>query len=48
LGEPKELVKKAFECSGLPEGIRAERMTLNDFAVLSDEIVRLKNGLKLQ
>ena len=48
LGEPKELVKKAFECSGLPEGIRAERMTLNDFAVLTDEIAGLKNALKQQ
>ncbi|MBP0986534.1 MAG: 16S rRNA (adenine(1518)-N(6)/adenine(1519)-N(6))-dimethyltransferase, partial [Oscillospiraceae bacterium] len=44
LGEPKDLVRKAFEDAGLPESIRAERMTLEDFADLTEAILVLKAG----
>jgi 16S rRNA A1518/A1519 N6-dimethyltransferase RsmA/KsgA/DIM1 with predicted DNA glycosylase/AP lyase activity len=36
---PKATVKEALEKSGLPPTIRAEKMTMKDFAVLS-EILR--------
>lgn len=44
LGEPKDLVRKAFEDAGLPESIRAERMTLENFADLTEAILDLKTG----
>lgn len=44
LGEPKELIRRAFADAGLPEGIRAERMTLEDFAALTDALLDLKDS----
>ncbi|MBR5045194.1 MAG: ribosomal RNA small subunit methyltransferase A [Oscillospiraceae bacterium] len=42
LGESKDLIREAFVKAGLPENIRAERMTLEDFAALTDAIADLR------
>ncbi|MBR5980324.1 MAG: 16S rRNA (adenine(1518)-N(6)/adenine(1519)-N(6))-dimethyltransferase, partial [Oscillospiraceae bacterium] len=42
LGESRDLIREAFSNAGLPENIRAERMTLEDFAVLTDAIADLR------
>ena len=42
LGESRDLIREAFSNAGLPENIRAERMTLEDFAALTDAIADLK------
>ena len=41
LGESRDLIRDAFSSAGLPENIRAERMTLEDFAALTDAIADL-------
>ena len=42
LGESRDLIRDAFSNAGLPENIRAERMTLEDFAALTDAIADLR------
>ena len=38
LGIPRSAVLEAFRSAGVPEGIRAEKMTLSDFAAVTDAL----------
>lgn len=39
LGIPRDRVQDAFRSSGVPDGIRAEKMTLEDFAAVTDALI---------
>ena len=38
LGIPRDEIQDAFRSAGVPDGVRAEKMTLRDFAAVTDAL----------
>ena len=44
LGMKKEEIEKAFELSGIDQKRRGETLSLHEFAILSDNIINIRNS----